>query len=94
MKDCIIKDSWQDSKSDNRLVEIIRLELSGYFPFTMRSYDINTTSMSWSEPPDVSHIYSLKTNTHTLCIPAERNPQPKDTARREQVSLEHFWMKT
>lgn len=46
MKDCIIKNCWQDSKSDNRLVEIIRLELSGYFPFTTQSYDINTTSMS------------------------------------------------
>lgn len=77
MKDCIIKDSWQDSKSENRLVEIIRLELDGYFPFATQSYDINTT---WSKPP----------NTHTLCTPVERNPQPKDTARTEQASLERF----
>jgi len=94
MKDCIIQDSWQESESDNRLVEVIRLELFGYFPFTTQSYNINTTSMSWSKPPDVSHIYSLKTNTHThthtLCAPTERNPQPKDTARREQASLEHL----
>jgi len=27
MKDCIIQDSWQESESDNRLVEVIRLEL-------------------------------------------------------------------
>lgn len=89
MKDCIIKGSWQDSKSDNRLVEIIRLGRSGYFPFTthlttLRQHPCHRVNLQMY-PTSI-----LSKQTHTLWTPAERNPQPKDTARREQVSLEHF----